>query len=75
MPMPVHDATYLIPPTRKHTFAPDIDPSSLIDDEAVFRALTGINWATTDFQPLGEEEQDEPVLDDPQPSTRQGQDQ
>ena len=40
---PIHEAVDLIPPTRKHTFAPDIDPSSLIDDEVVFRALTGIN--------------------------------
>ena len=71
----VHDLHDLTPLIRKHTFAPDVDPSTLISDEAVFRALTGINWATTDFQPLGEEEQDEPVLDDPQPSTRQGQDQ
>ena len=40
---PVHAAVDLILPIRKHTFVPDIDPSSLIDDEAVFRALTGIN--------------------------------
>ena len=46
---PVHEAMDLIPPTRKHTFAPDIDPSTLIDDEAVFKALTGINWAASDF--------------------------
>ena len=45
----VHEPTDLIPPIRKHTFAPDIDPSNLIDDEAVFRVLTGINWATPDF--------------------------
>ena len=49
MRTPVHQPTNLIPPTRKHTFAPDIDPSNLIDDEVVFRALTGINWATSDF--------------------------
>ena len=52
MSAPVHEPTGLIPPIRKHTFAPDIDPSNLIDDEAVFRALTGINWATPDFQPM-----------------------
>ena len=45
----VHEAVDLIPPTRKHTFAPDIDPSTLIDDEAVYKAFTGINWATSDF--------------------------
>ena len=73
--MPTHDAPDLTPPIRKHTYAPDVDPSTLISDEAIFRSLTGINWATTDFQPMGEEEQDEPTLDDPQPSTRQEQDQ
>ena len=72
---PIHDTQDLTPPIRKHTFAHDIDPSTLISDEAVFRAFTGINWATSVFQPMGEEEDDEPVLDDPQPSTRQGQDQ
>ena len=70
---PVHEAMDLIPPTRKHTFAPDIDPSSLIDDEAVFRALIGINRATSDFQPMGEQEEEEPVQDDPEASTRQDQ--
>ena len=43
MKAPVHQEVDLIPPTRQHTFALDIDPSNLIDDEAVFRALTGIN--------------------------------
>ena len=33
----------LIPPTRKHTFAPEIDPSKIIDDKAEFQALTGLN--------------------------------
>ena len=47
---PVHEPTDLILPIHKHTFAPFIDPSNLIDDEAVFRALTGISWATPDFQ-------------------------
>ena len=69
----VHQETDLIPPIRKHTFAPDIDPSNLIDDEAVFRALTGINWATPDFQLMdnqgaGEEEE---AQDDSEASTRQ----
>ena len=44
------EAQNLIPPIRKHTFARDIDPSTLIDDEAMFKALTGINWATADIQ-------------------------
>ena len=71
---PTHDVLDLTPPIRKHTYARDVDPYTLISDEAVFRALTGIDWSTTDFQPLGDEEEDEPVLDDPQPSTQQGQD-
>ena len=60
----------LIPPIRKHTYAPDIEPSTLISDEAVFQALTGIDWATIDFQPLGREEDDKPVQGDPQPSSQ-----
>lgn len=46
---PAYDVIDLIPPIRKHTFAPDIDPSTLIDDEAVFKAVTGINWTSPDF--------------------------
>ena len=47
----------LIPPIRKHTYAPDVDPTDLISEEAVFQALTRIDWTTTNFQPLdGEEE-------------------
>lgn len=69
---PVHQEVDLIMPTRKHTFAFDIDPSSLIDDEAVFRALTGINWATPDFQPMDNQgDEEEEVQDDPETSTRQ----
>ena len=51
----------LIPPIRKHTYALDVEPSTLISDEAVFQALSGIDWATIDFQPLGGEEEDEPA--------------
>ena len=58
----------LIPPIRKHTYAPDVEPSDLIHDEAVFQALTGIDWTTIDFQPLGGEKEDEPTQEDPQPS-------
>ena len=53
----------LIPPIRKHTYAPDIDPTELISEEAVFQALTRIDWTTNDFQPLDEEV--EPTQDDP----------
>ena len=66
------DAQNLIPPIRKHTYALDVEPSTLIYDEAVFQALTGIDWATVDFQPLGREEGVEPVRDDPQPSGQAG---
>ena len=68
---PVHQEVDLVPPTRKHTFAPDIDPSNLIDDEVVFRALTGINWATPDFQLTDNQgaEDEEEAQDDPEDST------
>ena len=39
----------LIPPIRKHTYAPGIEPSDLISDEAVFRALSRIDWANIDL--------------------------
>jgi hypothetical protein len=68
----VHPEVDLIPPMRKHTFAPDIDPSNLIDDEAVFRALTGINWSTPDFQPMDNQgAADEDAQDDPEATTCQ----
>ena len=51
----VHEAMDLIPPTRKHTFTPDIDPSALIDDEAVYKALTGIYWSSPNYQTMEEE--------------------
>ena len=58
-----------MPPTRKHTYAPDINPSNLIHEEAVFQALTRINWSTVDFQRLGRDEE-VPTPTDPQPSIR-----
>ena len=51
---PLPETENLIPPIRKHTYAPDIEPSLLINDEVVFQALTGIDWTTVDFQPLVE---------------------
>ena len=68
----VYEAQNLIPPIRKHTYAPDVEPSDLISDEAVFRALSGIDWATIDFQPLGGEEEVEPAQDDPSTSRQPG---
>ena len=43
MPTPRYKVTSLIPPIRKHTFAPEVDPARLIDDEAEFEALNGID--------------------------------
>ena len=50
IPMPHYEVTSLIPPTRKHTFAPDVDPAGLIDDEAEFGALNNIDWSSSTFQ-------------------------
>ena len=50
---PRYEALSLIPPTRKHTFAPEIDPAGLIDEEAQFEALSGIDWKSSTFQVLG----------------------
>src|SRR3954462_821186 len=54
---PIPEAENLIPPIRTQTYAPDIQPSSLIHEEAVFRALMGIDWTTVDFQSLVREEE------------------
>ena len=72
MNAPTYDVENLIPPIRKHTYTPDIDPSLLIHDEAVFQALMGIDWTTVDFQPLGRETEAEAARDDPQPSGQAG---
>ena len=69
---PTLEAENRIPPNRKHTYAPDIDPSLLIHDEAVFQALMGIYWTTVDFQPLGRDTEAEAAQDDPQPSGQAG---
>ena len=69
-PTVIHEVEELVPPIRKHTYALDIDPSSLIHEEAVFQALTGIDWSTVDFQHLGRDEEDVTVPDDPQSSSR-----
>ena len=64
----------LIPPIHKHTYAPDVDPTDLISEEAVFQALTRIDWTTAGFQPLEEDEEVEPTLDDPSTSRQHGDD-
>ena len=68
----VKEVQNLIPPIRKHTYAPGVEPSNIISDEAVFQALTRIDWATIDFQPLGGEEEVEPAQDDPSTSRQPG---
>ena len=42
--------TDLIPLVCQHTFAPEIDPAGLIDDEAEFVALDGFDWSKHNFQ-------------------------
>ena len=63
IPTPRYEALSLIPSARQHTFAPEIDPAGLIDEEAQFEALSGIDWKSSTFQTLGTaggEERDEP---------------
>ena len=69
MPTPAYKVMDLIPPIRKHTFAPEVDPSELIDDEAEFEALSGIDWSSPTFQPA--EEDEEPAKDDAEDSEQQ----
>ena len=71
MATPSYKVTDLIPPVRQHTFAPEIDPSGLIDDEAEFVALHGFDWSKPNFQTV---EEDEPARDESQPSSQPGQD-
>ena len=71
MPTPAYKVMDLIPPIRKHTFAPEVDPSELIDDEAEFEALSGIDWSSPTFQMA--EEDEEPARDDAEASNQQGQ--
>ena len=52
MATPSYKVTDLIPPVRQHTFAPEIDPTGLIDDEAEFIALNGFDWSNPSFQPV-----------------------
>ena len=53
IPTPRYEAINLIPPARQHTFAPEIDPAGLIDEEAQFEALSGIDWKSSTFEVLG----------------------
>ena len=69
IPTPHYEVISLIPPIRKHTFAPEVDPAGLIDDEAEFEALSGIDWSSSTFQ---DREQDGGAeRDDPEASGQQ----
>ena len=65
IPPPNYNVVNLIPPRRKHIFAPDVDHSIILNDEATFEAFTSIDWTTADLQMIDEEE---PAQDDPQSS-------
>ncbi|XBH57718.1 hypothetical protein VPH35_079269 [Triticum aestivum] len=67
IPTPRYEAINLIPPARQHTFAPEINPDGLIDEEAQFEALSGINWKSSTFEALGSAEAE----DEPGTSTQQ----
>ena len=69
-PADIQEFEELVPPIRMHTYAPDINLSNLIHEEAVFQVLTGIDWSMVDFQRLGRDEE-VPTPTDPQPSNRQ----
>ena len=71
MPMVSYKVMDLIPPIHKHTFAPQVNLSNLIDDEAKLHALCGIDWSSPNFQTA--EEDEEPEKDEPEASSRQDQ--
>lgn len=52
MPTPSYKVHYLIPPVRKHTFTPEVDPDELIDNEEEFQALSGIDRESPTFQEM-----------------------
>ena len=45
---PSYKVTDLIPPVREDTFAPEVDPVGLIDDEAEF--ITVNDWSKPNLQ-------------------------
>ena len=50
MATPSYKVTDLIPPVRQHTFALEVDPAGLIDDEAEFIVVNGFDWSNPIFQ-------------------------
>lgn len=69
IPTPHYKVTNLVPPIRNHTFAPEVDPTGLIDDEAEFEALNGIDWSSSTFQER--EHGEEAEMADPDASGQQ----
>ena len=69
MPMPAYKVMDLIP--QSVSLDDEVDLSDLIDDEAEFQALCGIDWSSPNFQIA--EEDEEPEKDDPEASSRQDQ--
>ena len=49
MVTPSYKEIDLIPSVRQHTFAPEVDPVGLIDDEAEFIALNRFDWSNPSF--------------------------
>ena len=53
---PTFEPFDLTPARRKHIFAPDVDPSIIMQVDAIFQALTTIDWDPNNLQ-IGEEEE------------------
>ena len=65
----VHRSFYDANNKRVETVVPEVQNLiPPISEEAIFQALTRIDWTTTDFQPLDGEEEAEPTPDDPSTS-------
>ena len=52
MATPLYKVMDLIPPVRENTFALEVDPAGLIDDEAEFVTVNGFDWSKPNFQPI-----------------------
>ena len=50
MATPSYKVTDLIPPVHENTFAPEVDPAVLIDEEAEFVTVNGFDWSKPNFQ-------------------------
>jgi hypothetical protein len=60
---PSYTSIDLTPSRRKHIFAPDVDPSIILQEEIEFQALTTIDWDLDNLQ-IGR--RTEPEQDDPE---------